>query len=77
MARPRKKLTGALAVMAAGERAMRAEQKVSAAEKALEKARKARTDAEAEYMALVRESFSERLQGAPTAPQEVTHQQTA
>lgn len=77
MARPRKKLTGALAVMAAGERAMRAERRVSAAEKALEKAIKARTDADAEYMSLVRESFSDRLQEPPAAAQEVIHQQTA
>jgi hypothetical protein len=77
MARQRKKLTGALAVMAAGERAMRAERRVSAAEKALEKAIKARTDADADYLALVRENLSERLQEPPRAPQEVTHQQTA
>ena len=77
MARPRKKLVGALAVMAAGERAMRAERRVSTAEKALEKAIKARTDADAEYLALVRENLSERLQEPLVAAQEVPHQQTA
>ena len=77
MARPRKKLTGALALMAAGERALRAERKVAAAEKALEKAIKARTDADAEYMALVRENLSERLQGSPAAAQEVSSQPAA
>ncbi len=76
MARPRKKLTGALAVMAAGERAMRAERRVSAAEKSLEKAIKARSDANAEYMALVRENVLGRVPEAP-AGQEVTHQQIA
>ena len=77
MARPRKKLTGALAVMAAGERAMRAERRVAAAEKSLEKAIKARTDAEAEYMALVRENLSARLQEPPAALKEVPDQATA
>lgn len=75
MARPRKTKTGALAVMAAGERALRAERRVSDAEKALAKAEKARTDANSEYMALVRANLSERLQ-EPPATQEVS-QQTA
>ena len=77
MARPRKKLIGALAVMAAGERALRAERKVSAAEKALEKAIRARADADAEYMALVRENLSERLQESPPAAREVSNQPAA
>lgn len=47
MPRQRKNLVGALAVIAAGERAVRMEQRVSAAEKALAKAIKARADADA------------------------------
>ena len=74
MPRPRKQQTGALAVMAAGERALRAERKVSDLEKVLAKAIKAREAADAEYMALVRENLGERLQ-KPTAVQEVATQQ--
>ena len=77
MARPRKTKTGALAVMAAGERALRAERRVSDAEKALAKAVKARTDANSEYMALVRANLSERLHEAPAAAQEVNQQPAA
>jgi hypothetical protein len=72
----RKPLTGTLALIDAGERAQRAEQKVSTMEKALTRAIKARTAAKAEYLALVRENLSDLLQEAPAA-QEVSNQVSA
>jgi hypothetical protein len=58
------KLGGAVALMRAGEKARRAAQRVTDAERALAKARKAYEKADAAYLALVRESIPQFAQGA-------------
>ncbi len=69
--------TGAVAVMKAGEKARRAQQRVADAERVLAKAQKAQARADAAYMALLRQTLGDRPWEPTKAATEVTEQPTA